>query len=210
MRNVLIIICAMFVFAACTQAPDAQQAQAEAPRDVQKAEGSVQKAINLTNSSVKFVGTKPTGRHEGIIPVSSGHVDLKDGKIAGGKFVMDISGLKITDLQGESAQKLAGHLLSADFFEAEKFPKAVFQITNVIPNPTNQNKFNIVGNLTMKEATKSVSFEANCYNNAGKFKADANFNIDRTQWGMSYGNDKSLGDRFINPLVNLQLAIESE
>ena len=35
----------------------------------------------------------------------------------------------------------------------------------------------------------------------------ANFNIDRTNWGLSYGNDKSLGDKYIRPEVNIGLNI---
>jgi hypothetical protein len=45
--------------------------------------------------------------------------------------------------------------------------------------------------------------------NGNSLIADADFNIDRTQWGIVYGNDKSLGDKFIRPEVNIKLHIEA-
>jgi polyisoprenoid-binding protein YceI len=63
----------------------------------------------------------------------------------------------------------------------------------------------ITGNLTLKGTTKSITFPAKVAVNDNVVTADANFNIDRTQWGLVYGNDQSLGDKFIRPTVNIQL-----
>ena len=48
---------------------------------------------------------------------------MDGGKLTGGKFTIDIAGLKVTDGAGA---KLEGHLKSADFFETEKNPEATF------------------------------------------------------------------------------------
>jgi hypothetical protein len=40
-------------------------------------------------------------------------------------------------------------------------------------------------------------------------KALANFDINRTLWGIRYGNDKSLGDKFISETVNVQLNLKA-
>ena len=63
----------------------------------------------------------------------------------------------------------------------------------------------ITGNLTLKGITKSITFPAKVNVADNKITADANFNIDRTQWNIVYGNDESLGDKFIRPEVNLQV-----
>lgn len=38
-----------------------------------------------------------------------------------------------------------------------------------------------------------------------RLEARANFDIDRRQWEMNYGNDKTLGDKFISETVNIEL-----
>ena len=43
-----------------------------------------------------------------------------------------------------------------------------------------------------------------------QLSAQANFNINRSDWGLSYGNDQSLGDKFISPTVNLNLDIKTK
>jgi polyisoprenoid-binding protein YceI len=67
----------------------------------------------------------------------------------------------------------------------------------------------VSGNLTLKDSTKNVSFPANITVTETEITAKANFNIDRTQWNMSYGNDKSLKDKFISPEVNIKLDIKA-
>lgn len=63
----------------------------------------------------------------------------------------------------------------------------------------------VTGNLTLKDITKSITFPAKIAMAENQVTADANFNIDRTQWGIVYGNDKSLGDKMIASEVNMQL-----
>lgn len=108
-----------------------------------------------------------------------------------------------------------GIFLSGDFFNAQKYPEGVFEITSVTPvgntaqdggDPAVANATHtITGNLTLKDATKSISFPAVVSMMNNQLNADASFNIDRTQWNMVYGNDKSLGDKFIRPEVNMRI-----
>ncbi|MBK8329991.1 MAG: YceI family protein [Bacteroidetes bacterium] len=66
------------------------------------------------------------------------------------------------------------------------------------------------GNLTLKDSTKNVTFPAKVTMNDATITAVADFNIDRTQWGLFYGNDKSLGDKFIYPEVKIKLNINAK
>ena len=67
----------------------------------------------------------------------------------------------------------------------------------------------ISGNLTLREQTKNVSFPAKVDVDANKVTAKADFDIDRRQWDITYGNDKSLGDKFISETVNIELRLEA-
>jgi polyisoprenoid-binding protein YceI len=113
--------------------------------------------------------------------------------------------------------KLKPHLLSGDFFDADKFGTAKFEITKVEPYASDGKdtsivagaNFSISGNLTLKETTKNITFPAKVDLDGSTLKAKGNFNIDRTQWKMNYGNDKTLGDKFISETVNIELDLEA-
>lgn len=65
----------------------------------------------------------------------------------------------------------------------------------------------ISGNLTLKNVSKNISFPAKIVLKNGKVMATADFNIDRTQWGMTYRADKSVQDKLINSIVNIRFEI---
>ncbi|GHB25094.1 YceI family protein [Mongoliitalea lutea] len=176
-------------------------------------------AISPETSSVNWTGYKPTGKHWGIIPVTSGEVMVEGTTLTGARFAFDITGLRIDDIpaDNENYGKLWGHLQSADFFDAANFPEAVFEMTGVEPfsagsiedkdefetentpasdselagNPTHW----ISGNLTMRGTTKNIKFPATVSIVDGAVSAKAGFNIDRTAWGLAYGDESNAVDK---------------
>jgi len=204
---------------ACNQAPKADKAKIAEPKTETKAPEAtpvtgIQKAdVVLDKSSITWIGTKPTGKHNGTIGLKGGALALKDGKIITGSFMIDMTSLVAVDMDEENNGKLAGHLKNADFFDVEKFPTAAFTMTSIkdyeVPADTTKKALlagathTIEGNLTIKDVTKSVTFPAVVKVDGGNAEAKANFNINRTDWGLKYGADKSLGDKFIKPEVNI-------
>ncbi|MCJ8165446.1 YceI family protein [Pontibacter sp. E15-1] len=181
--------------------------------------------VDTTKSEVTWIGSKMTGRHNGVFRIKSGELYMDNGLLTGGKFVMDVANTASMDksIDAESNRKLTTHLRSADFFDVERFPTATFEMTGIaridstgeqaaanaakpaatygefrLKNPTHR----ITGNLTIKGQTKSVSFPARVTMDS-LLHAKANFNIDRTQWGLVYRSDRSLGDKTIYPEVNI-------
>ncbi|MFN7274988.1 MAG: YceI family protein [Bacteroidota bacterium] len=139
--------------------------------------------VNTEKSRVDWVGSKKSDFHTGIVPIKSGTVAVTGGKLTGGKFVMDVSALKVTDAAGD---RLGGHLKSAEILDVAKFPEAVFEITSV--NYTSDNAATITGNLTFHGATLPLSFSANIRNSDDKgFFAQAFFGLDRTLFDVKYG-----------------------
>lgn len=57
------------------------------------------------------------------------------------------------------------HLRSADFFDTETYPNLAFTSTEIVK--TKGNKYNVTGDMTIKDVTKKVTFEAE-YEGAGK------------------------------------------
>lgn len=195
---------------ACTDAPKADQA-ATAEKQEAAAGTGASFAIDTTTSAVEWLGTKPVGQHNGTFKLANGSFSVENGNITAGNFTIDVNSLTNLDLTSETGkEKLEGHLKSADFFDAAKFPTAKFEITAVEPISNDSlATHKISGNLTLKDSTKNISFPARVTIAENAVKAEANFNIDRTQWGLHYGNDKSLGDKFIRPEVNIKLNISA-
>lgn len=184
--------------------------------------------IDTAQSEATWIGAKITGRHNGLLTIQKGQLEMHDSKLVGGHILFDMRSITSKDksLDAQSNEKLTKHLRSEDFFDVERYPTAVFEITHVVPYDstayTPANKTNritdsehrvkdpthlITGNLTIKSEKKSVAFPAKIRMSGGELKAKANFNIDRTQWGLIYRADESLGNKTIRPEVNIGLDI---
>ncbi|MGB5979935.1 MAG: YceI family protein, partial [Cyclobacteriaceae bacterium] len=79
-----------------------------------------------------------------------------------------------------------------------------------ISNPTHK----ITGNLTMRGNTKSITFPAKVDMSGDQITARAKFNIDRTEWGVSYGDESKAVDKakdqFIYNTVNVGFDIVAD
>ena len=161
------------------------------------AEGD-KKEINVENSKVVWKGYKVTGSHEGVIAIKSGHLNFDKDKLTGGSFIIDMSTITNTDLEGEYKGKLEGHLKSDDFFGVEKFPTASLVFTKV--ESTGKNSYEVTGDITIKGKTETVSFNISVYGS----KANVSLKIDRTKFDVRYGStsffdglkDKAIYDEF--------------
>ena len=200
----------------CTDAPEADSADATEAREVGDNQGN-KYTVNTNESTLEWIGTKPTGQHHGTLKIKEGYLTVDDNNIKGGKFIIDVKSLTPDDQDEEGNKKLQAHLLSADFFDSEKYPDAIFEITGVGQATGNTDNrimkdatHEITGNLQLKDVTKSISFPAKITIAGDHVEADANFNIDRTQWGMNYRSDKSLGDKMIGSDVNLKLHLVAD
>ena len=223
-----LMLAGAFALAACESAPKSDDAKTgDAQKvDESKANEAQSLKVDLASSSVTWVGTKPTGKHNGTFNLSDGALSVKGNEVVGGKFTIDINTLKVLDIpaEDESNGKLTKHLKSPDFFDVEKFPTATFEVVSVeafkadatkneekdkeyvLENPTHT----ITGNLTLKGVSKSITFPAIVKVDDGKVDAEAKFNINRNDWGMEYGTDEAkLKDKFIRPTVHIGFKISA-
>lgn len=140
-------------------------------------------SINLEKSRVDWVGSKKSDFHTGMVPLKSGSVSVEGGKLTGGRFVIDVANLKVTDGAGD---RLAGHLKSAEILDVAKNPEATFEIASV--TYTGDNTASVAGKLTFNGTSLPLVFTANIRNSDDKgFFAQAFFSFDRTLFGVKYG-----------------------
>jgi polyisoprenoid-binding protein YceI len=196
----------LLVAVACTNAPDAEKAKTTEAKEVSAATGQSLK-VDPTESKLEWVATKVSGYHTGAVNIKSGELNVQDGKVTGGNFVLDMTSMIVSGPPGndeKSNNKLLTHLKSPDFFEVTAHPIATFVITSVTPfsgtvkdtadprqesiskykvaNPTHT----VSGNLTIKGITKNIEFPASIVVSNNSANAIAKFNVDRTQWNIVY------------------------
>lgn len=165
--------------------------------------------IDPAASKVEWEGKKVAGKHNGELKIQSGTLLLSGNKLAGGTFKLDMNSLSCTDLEGESAQKLVGHLKNDDFFSVQKYPAADFVITKIAPAAAG--KVAVTGNLTVKGATHPLTFQANVVRSGNTVKAVANnIQVDRTKYDVRYGSKSffsSIGDKAIDDVFTLNVSL---
>lgn len=163
--------------------------------------------VDPNASVIAWTGYKVTGKHTGTVKVKSGNLLMDNGKLTGGSFEIDMTTIKCTDLEGEYADKLVGHLKNDDFFGTAKYGTSKLVITRVAPQDTKGN-YKITGNLTLKETTKEVKFFANVVENAGTVTASGKITVDRSEFDIKYGSGSffdGLGDKTIYDEFDLQV-----
>ena len=135
--------------------------------------------IDTSNSLVTWVGTKPTGRHNGLIRIRSGSITIleedtdrriKEFSINNAKIVIEMESVKVLDLMDDPLQreKLENHLRSEDFFDTKTYETAEFELISFEPIEDDtlvreENKYTIIdpthtmsGNLTIKGKTFKI------------------------------------------------------
>ena len=110
--------------------------------------------VDKTHSNVKFIVTHMTvSEVEGTFKVFDGSLentkpDFSDAKV---NFTVDVNSVNTDN------ERRDGHLKSDDFFNAAQFPMMKFESTSV--KPLGGNKYEMKGNLTIRDITKPVVFD---------------------------------------------------
>ena len=141
-------------------------------------------ALTEANTKVEFIGV-----HVGDKP------DPRKGSFAklNGSAILDMGTLKAvtvefdTDSLTTELPPLTTHLKSPDFFDVKQHPTAKFESTTIEPGA--DGKVNVTGNLTLLGVTKPITMPATVSTEGG-LKLTAEFSIDRTEFGMTFGEDK--------------------
>ena len=162
-------------------------------------------SINVSESSIHWLGKKITGQHEGNINLLSGSLIMENGLLTGGDFVVDMNSIASTDLKGESAKKLEESLKSEEWFDAENHPQAKLVFSSVVSQ--GGGLYNVTGDFTIKGKTNPATFELQ----VNYLEATAKVIIDRTLYNVLYGSTSFLGnlkDKMINNYFELDVNLK--
>ena len=151
--------------------------------------------INPDASSFEWLGTKVTGEHTGTIDLAEGYFTLNNGALESGVAVIDMSTIKVTDIEDEEMNaKLYGHLTTEDFFAIESFPTAKLNVTSTEGNLAK-------GTLEIKSIVQPIEFEYTLNETESDVTLSGTLVVDRTLYEIQYGSGKffdNLGDKTIS------------
>ena len=125
-------------------------------------------------------------KHNGLIKLQEGGFVLENDQPVGGLFVIDMHSIKDLDMdtkQYGTAVMILENTLKNEFFEADKYPYAIFKLEDAYH--LTGDTYQLIGDFTMHGITNCVSFKAHI-----KVEGDLltmtseKFSIDRTDWGV--------------------------
>lgn len=173
--------------------------------DLSAQKTTIMVSINVSESSIHWLGKKITGQHEGKINLLSGSLIMENGLLTGGDFIVDMNSIASTDLKGESAKKLEGSLKSEEWFDAENHPQAKLVFTSVVSQ--DGGLYNVTGDFTIKGKTNPATFELK----VNYLEATTKVIIDRTLYNILNGSNSffsNLKDKMINNYFELDVNLK--
>lgn len=214
--TIMLFTCAALVFVGCKKEDKIVDTKAPEPVVEQSLDGDKYE-VQTAASIIDWQGGKMVGDpHTGTLALDYGEIYVQGGKITIGKFVVDMTSLQVTDLTDpEKKAMLEAHLKGTaaekedHFFNTKKYPKATFEITNIVDENDQQM---IEGNLMIKDIEHNIKFPATVVVDGEKVEITSDyFGIDRTKWGVNYNSGTVMkdlaGDKVINDEIKVKLHI---
>lgn len=176
--------------------------------------------VLAAESVVNWAGQKPLIEgyiNSGSIAVTSGTIAVA-GDEATGSFTLDMNTLSVsgTPAKPGAESALESHLKGERWFDVARFPEASFSITSVTPQADSDTTFvyDVTGELTLKGVTDTLTFPATIYTDeAGLLHAEADFEFDRTIWGVTASSGSffdGLADNAVADMVALSFSLIAE
>ncbi len=173
-------------------------------------------SVNTGDSVIRWTGRNLANQHFGTLKIASGTLTFDEGgMLSGGEIIIDMGSIGVDDIKDESlAGVLIAHLVSDDFFEADKYPTAQLVLDTVeatAPISNGSPNLAIQATLTLKDVSAPIEIQAVGGLAAdGTFAAQASFEFDRTTWNVLYGSGKlyqRLGMHLVNDFIALDVRL---
>ncbi|NJB68375.1 polyisoprenoid-binding protein YceI/rhodanese-related sulfurtransferase [Desulfobaculum xiamenense] len=163
---------------------------------------------------LEWTGRNARGRHTGTLRVARGRLDVSGGTMRG-EVLVALSSLVDTDLADDSLRAmLVAHLLSDDFFFAERYPEARFVLEAAVPvhgATPGQASHDLRGQLELRGVRHPLAVRATLSNlSNGGIGVSAHLEFDRTQWGVAYGSGRffrHLGHHLVYDMIGVELRL---
>ena len=172
-------------------------------------------SAHIDKSELSWISKElSTKIHTGSLNISNGIIQVSDDNSISGNIKINMSTINVTDLQGRSKEMLEKHLRSADFFEVENYPEAQINFKSKSFNKL-VNQISFEGDLTIKDITNPISFNATLIESSPYLKANAILSFDRSKYNVRFRSGsffENLGDKLIfdNIDINIKLVTKKQ
>lgn len=158
-----------------------------------------------TSSKVEWVGAKVSLKHNGGFKTFNGTVKASPAAPEKGSVEVVIDNASVFS----DNEKLTKHLNAPDFFDVAKYPKSTFTSTKIEKGGGGKAgaTHTITGNLALRGVTKSVSFPATVKLTGDAAEVDAEFVLNRKDFGIVY---PGMADDLINDSVTIKLLVRAK
>jgi polyisoprenoid-binding protein YceI len=162
---------------------------------------------DTTQSNIRWYGEELTGKtHFGNLSFKAAQIEVQDGVITSGNFIVDMSSLSVEDLSGGGKTKLEGHLRSDDFFSVDKNPEAKLKITQKAKVESGVQK--LYGELSIKGIQHPIDLTMTFGDNNS---ALAQLTFDRSKYNVRFRSGsffENLGDKLILDDIRLEVSLK--
>jgi polyisoprenoid-binding protein YceI len=153
------------------------------------------------DSKIAFAAAKVSKKHDGSFHAFDGTIGLVGGDPLMSAVQLSIDLATLTT----DSEKLSAHLKGSDFFDVAKFPKATFSSISIRPGGA-PSSYNVTGRLDLHGVNKPITFPATIKVGPDRVDADAEFTINRKDFGIVY---PGMPDDLIRDDVSLKLTIRA-
>ena len=164
--------------------------------------------VDAEKSTLKWNGyhLMKSYKHYGGIKIKEGSLTYENGKILGGKFVLDATSIDVDDLAGVKQTTLAKHLHSKDFFDVKNHPEVGLEITNSFEQE--DGSLYVLANLSIKGITKRISFKTSIEESTtgNTIIAKAIIRFDRSKFNVDWGSS-NLAKYIVDDNVDIETKI---
>ncbi|OZC04791.1 hypothetical protein BSZ36_16740 [Rubricoccus marinus] len=167
-------------------------------------------ALDAAHSSLGFsIRHLGVSNVDGSFPEFTGTITVPEQGLGGMSAMVSAQVASISTGNGDRD----GHLQSPDFFDAATYPEITFNTTSV--TPTGGNSFEMTGDLTMHGVTKSVTLQgeyigAAMMGETQKIGFEAEGEIDRKDWGLTWAQTNEVGEALVGDTVTLRINAEAD
>ena len=167
-------------------------------------------SVVINETELLWIGKElSTKIHTGTLNLSNGLIQVDNDKTITGNVTINMRTINITDLQGRAKEMLEGHLRSADFFEVENFPEATLSFKSKSFNKL-KNQINFEGELTIKDISNPILFNATLLESSPYLKAKAILSFDRSKYDVRFRSGsffENLGDKLILDDIDVNITL---
>jgi polyisoprenoid-binding protein YceI len=158
--------------------------------------------VNSGKSKFLWTGYASVGNYAptGTIKLSTGSMSFDGKTISKAVFEFDMKTIS------HENKDLQNHLRNEDFFDVEKFPKAMFTLEKIMGNQA-------IGLLKIKDVEQKISFPITFKKSEREIQIQAIISVNRTDFGIKYNSQNffsNLGDYAIKDNFELKLYLSMD